>query len=217
MADCPLCASPLSPFFFRGVRDPSPGDYRRCRECSLISLERTYWPSHAFEREYYRTHENAPDNPGYRRFLGRLLAPLEACCSSPAQGLDWGCGPQPVLADMLRARGYTMQIHDPVFAPARPSASERFDFITCTEVLEHLRTPVATLEEMATLLRPGGIIAIMTGWPPAAAAFHRWHYRRDPTHVAFYGPATLRWIATHLGWEIRLPAPDIALFRIPGP
>ncbi|WP_018649355.1 MULTISPECIES: class I SAM-dependent methyltransferase [unclassified Thioalkalivibrio] len=217
MDRCPLCTAPLRPFFSRGVRDPSPGDYQRCRGCSLIVLKHRCWPTLAFEREYYQTHENRPDDPGYRRFLGRLLAPLEAHCPPPAQGVDWGCGPHPVLADMLCARGYSMQTHDPVFAPDRPEARACFDLVTCTEVLEHLHDPIATLGEMATLLRPGGTIAIMTGWPPPAAAFHRWHYRRDPTHVAFYGPDTLRWIAAHLGWAIHLPAPDIALFRIPEP
>ncbi|WP_018861857.1 MULTISPECIES: class I SAM-dependent methyltransferase [unclassified Thioalkalivibrio] len=216
MARCPLCASPLRPFFSRGVRDPSPGDYQRCRHCSLIVLERSRWPTPEVEREYYQTHENRPDDAGYRHFLGRLLSPLEAHCPPPAQGLDWGCGPHPVLADMLRTRGYAMQAYDPVFDPERPAPGDHFDLVTCTEVLEHLHSPLATLDTMANLLRSGGTIAIMTGWPPPACIFHRWHYRRDPTHVAFYGPATLRWIAAHLGWQIHLPTNDIALFRTPG-
>lgn len=103
----------------------------------------------------------------------------------------------------------------PCSGPTARPPLERFDLITCSEVLEHLHNPLATLEDMAAVLRPGGTIVIMTGWPPAAADFHRWHYRRDPTHVAFYGPATLHWVAMHLGWAIELPATDIALLCPP--
>lgn len=216
MADCPLCATPLRPFFHRGVNDPSPGDYQRCPVCSLIVVARASWPTPEFERQYYRTHENHPEDASYQRFLGRLIEPLEAACPAPADGLDWGCGPHPVLANMLGGRGYRMQTHDPVFGPDRPAPGNLFDLITCTEVLEHLHEPLATLRDMATYLHPGGTLAIMTGWPPTAGAFHRWHYRRDPTHVAFYGPATLRWIAERAGWELELSARDIALFHIPG-
>lgn len=214
---CPLCGHPARPFHHRGLGDASPGDYRRCRHCRLVSLERTAWPGRASERAYYRTHENRPDDPGYLTHLQRLIQPLRDTLPPPAHGLDWGCGPQPVLAGLLRGDGYTMDAWDPAFAPDWPVSPEAgWDFITCTEVLEHLHTPLATLRAMRAHLRPGGLLAVMTEWPPAAARFRRWHYRRDPTHVAFYGPDTLHWIGERLGCAVALPARDIALFTARG-
>lgn len=211
---CPLCGTALAPFFQRGPRDPSPGDYQRCPGCTLVVLERAAWPDPAFERRYYRTHENHPDDPGYLRFLERLVQPLRKACPPPARGLDWGCGPHPVLADRLRALGYEMAAWDPVFGPPRPPVG-KLDFITCTEVLEHLHQPLAELRAMAAHLQAGGMIAIMTGWVPPAHRFRTWHYRRDPTHVALYGPDSLRWTARHLGWEVTFPGPDVAIFHLP--
>ncbi|WP_038047844.1 class I SAM-dependent methyltransferase [Thioalkalivibrio sp. ALJ16] len=209
-----MCGQHSRPFYHRGARDPAPGDYRRCHHCGLIALERSTWPTRDVERAYYQTHENRPDDPGYRAHLERLSDPLTRALPPPATGLDWGCGPQPVLADLLRARGYTLDAWDPAFAPQRPQPpSGGWDFISCTEVLEHLHHPLQTLTAMVAALGPGGILAMMTEWPPPAAGFRRWHYRRDPTHVAFYGPHTLHWIAARLGCTLELPAADIALFR----
>lgn len=216
-ADCPLCGHATHPFHHRGIGSASPGDYRRCRHCGLIALERDTWPDPAMERAYYRTHENRPDDTAYIAHLERLVAPLTRSVPPPAAGLDWGCGPHPVLADCLRQQGYQMAAWDPAFGPVQPDApAEGWDFITCTEVLEHLHTPRSSLVTMLAQLRPGGVLAIMTEWPPTAGMFHRWHYRRDPTHIAFYGPSTLRWIAEQLGCTVDLQTPDIALFnRLP--
>lgn len=214
---CPLCDRPSRPFYHRGPRDPAPGDYRRCHHCGLITLERARWLPRDAEHAYYRTHENRPDDQGYRAHLERLIAPLCRTIPAPATGLDWGCGPQPVLASLLRARGYTLEVWDPAFAPQRPRPpAAGWDFISCTEVLEHLHHPRETLSELVAALVPGGILAVMTEWPPTAAGFRYWHYRRDPTHVAFYGPGTLSWIAKQLDCTLELPAPDIALFRRSG-
>ncbi len=214
---CPLCGQPTRPFHHRGIGDASPGDYRRCQHCGVIALERDAWPRREVERAYYQTHENRPDDPGYRAHLQRLIEPLVKARPPPAHGLDWGCGPQPVLAGLLQDRGYTMAFWDPAFAPTQPDPpDDGWDILTCTEVLEHLHTPLNTLGTMVAGLRPGGVLAVMTEWPPAAAGFRHWHYRRDPTHVAFYGPATLQWIATRLGCTLDLPAPDIALLSRTG-
>lgn len=210
---CPLCAATSRPFHHRGIGDASPGDYRRCLACRLIALERAAWPRRDVERAYYRTHENRPDDPGYRKHLQRLITPLLAALPPPAHGLDWGCGPRPVLANLLRQQGYTMDTWDPDFAPEMPRAPDGgWDFVTCTEVLEHLHAPMKSLRTMLDALRPDGRLAVMTEWPPVASRFRRWHYRRDPTHVAFYGPASLHWIAERLDCTLALPARDIALF-----
>ncbi len=215
MGSCPLCGhAPLRRFYHRGVRDPAPGDYLRCPACALILLTPRAWPDLESEQRWYHTHENDPEDPGYRRFLQRLTEPLTRTCPPPAAGLDWGSGPRPALATELRQRGYAVALYDPVFGPTQAPGGP-FDFITCTEALEHFHRPLEELHAMQARLRPGGTLAIMSGWPPEAAGFHRWHYRRDPTHVAFYGPETLRWIARRFGWDLQLPVRDVVLFRAP--
>jgi cyclopropane fatty-acyl-phospholipid synthase-like methyltransferase len=69
--------------------------------------------------------------------------------------------------------------------------SERtYDFITCTEVVEHFHHPALEFRRLDALLKPGGWLAIQTTFQTDDARFARWNYRRDPTHVVFYRPYT---------------------------
>ena len=85
--------------------------------------------------------------------------------------------------------------------------------MTCTEVVEHLHQPAQVFQQLNSLIRPGGWLGVMTCFQTDDARFANWHYRRDPTHVVFYRQDTLRWLADHFGWQLEVPAKDIALFR----
>jgi len=56
----------------------------------------------------------------------------------------------------------------------------------------------------------------MTAFAPEDAAFARWSYRRDPTHVVFYRRETLEHLAAARGWRCEIPVPDVALLVRPG-
>lgn len=207
--DCPLCGDTAAEPFVRW-RDR---DYLRCRHCQLIWLTPEQRPSAAAEREHYTTHENDQRDQGYRRFLARLTEHLIPQLSANASGLDYGCGPGPALAAMLREAGFTMQVWDPLFAPDPTPLQQQYDFITCTETAEHFHHPKTEFERLNTLLRPGGLLGLMTSFPPPAEDFPGWHYVRDPTHVCFYSPETLKWIAERYGWEMQIPVKNVAIFR----
>ncbi len=169
--------------------------------------------SAAAERAEYLRHRNDPDDPGYRRFLARLRDPLCRCLPAPAQGLDFGCGPGPALAAMLREAGYRVALYDPFFHPDPSVFQRRYQFITASEVVEHLFHPGRELARLWRCLMPGGVLAIMTKRVWTVAAFARWHYIRDPTHVVFFSEATFRWLARRWAAELWLPGADVALLR----
>lgn len=191
-------------------------DYWRCGGCGLVFLEPSQRRSAEAERAYYGTHRNDPDDPGYRRFLSRLVQPLLARLDRPSRGLDFGCGPGSALAAMLAEAGHDIALYDPIFAPDAGALDSDYDFIACSEVLEHLHQPLAELQRLAARLRPGGLLAVMTGFPPdSPQAFTTWHYPRDPTHVAFYGPQVFAWLAQRLGMQLEIPDRNVALLRRP--
>jgi SAM-dependent methyltransferase len=66
---------------------------------------------------------------------------------------------------------------------AIPVASGSSDVILCTEVLEHITEPIAALEEMARILRPGGRLFITA---PLGSGLHQLPYH-------FYGGFTPYW------------------------
>lgn len=208
-AECRLCES-AAPLFASAFS----GRYFRCPQCDLVFRHPGEFPDAATERAYYDTHENAIDDPGYRGFLARLTATLFPRLPHGARGLDFGCGPAPALVAMGREAGFDMQGYDPWFAPNARLLAERYDFVTCTETVEHFHAPLAGFAQLDGLLSRGSWLGVMTGWPPASQeAFERWHYHRDPTHVCFFGPRCLEWIAARFGWTFEFPAANVALFR----
>lgn len=209
---CPVCRAP-SPRPFLSVAGR---DYLRCNVCEARFLEPAQRPSARDEYRRYLDHENDVDDPGYRRFLARLAEPLlERLGPHRRRGLDYGCGPGPALAHMLREAGHDVALYDPFFQPDPAPLSRSYDFITCTETAEHFHNPADEFDRLGALLRPGGRLAVMTCFQTDDKRFAGWHYRRDPTHVVFYREATLRRIAALRGWECEVPVKDVALMRKP--
>ena len=170
-------------------------------------------PSRERELAVYQLHNNDVDDPSYRRFLSRLSIPLLAALPHAQQGLDYGCGPGPVLAMMLEEAGHHMTLYDPFFHDDQDALARRYDFITCTEAVEHFHQPSQEFQRLNRLLEPGGILAIMTCFQTDDARFANWHYRRDPTHVVFYREETFRFIASRFGWRCEIPCKDVVLLH----
>jgi 2-polyprenyl-3-methyl-5-hydroxy-6-metoxy-1,4-benzoquinol methylase len=204
---CPLCAASDTADYYRDrVRA-----YRQCRLCLLIFVPRDYHLSAGAEKAEYDKHRNSITDPGYRRFLQRLAQPLSERLPPACTGLDFGCGPGPALADILRGAGFTIECYDPYYYPDRRPLQQRYDFITATEVIEHLAHPREELPRLWQLLRPGGILGLMTKLVIDRSRFSRWHYIRDPTHIAFYSRYTMVYIATMLEADIEFIDNDVML------
>lgn len=208
---CPVCRSggPV-PFVALAARR-----YWRCPLCMATILDPRQRPSRDAERLHYRQHDNRPDDPLYRSFLARLAEPLMALLEPGSAGLDYGFGPGPALAAMLREAGLAVALYDPCFHPDAAVLGRRCDFIACTETTEHFHRPADEFDRLAWLVRPGGWLAVMTCFQTDDARFADWHYRRDPTHVVFYREATLRRVAASRGLFCEIPVKDVALMRRP--
>lgn len=211
MIACPLCsASPSVPLCRADGRD-----FLFCTSCELRFVPATQHLSLAEERSRYDLHENDPEDPAYREFLAPTLNCLTPRLPSGSRGLDFGAGPGPALARMFEEAGFPMDVYDPFFHPASRPKDSGYGFVTCTEALEHFRQPRAELDLMERLLKPGGWLAIRTQRLEDWSEFERWHYRRDPTHVAFYSEATMRWIGRRYDWACEFPAPHVTCFQKP--
>ena len=146
------------------------------------------------EKAYYDLHENHPDDSAYRRFLDRLFTPLNQRLAPNSRGLDFGCGPGPTLSKMFEGAGHSVTLYDPYYAPDRSVLTARYDFITLSEVVEHMAEPGNGLDRLWTGLAPGGWLGIMTKRVRDQKAFRAWHYISDPTHIGYFSEATFRWL-----------------------
>jgi methyltransferase family protein len=127
--------------------------------------------------------------------------------------LDYGCGPGPTASIMMAERGFPTNNYDQFFSDDEAVLSGKYDFVICTEVLEHLRRPSDDLAKIDAALNLGGVFGVMTGVLEDDSTFADWWYIRDFTHISFYRPETLAWIARRFNWVLTRPSRDAALFR----
>ena len=132
--------------------------------------------------------------------------------------LDFGCGPTPVLQGLLEKHGIKTDIYDPFFFPEKVYTNKKYDLITCTEVFEHLYNPMAIMEMFAHHLNQNGIIAIMTMFHPNdKTEFLKWWYRRDVTHISFFSPHTMEYMASRFGLHVIMCSrKNICIIEKPG-
>jgi SAM-dependent methyltransferase len=199
-ASCPLCSSQEILDFHQDLSR----EYLRCKNCRLTFVPREYHVSPSSEKAEYDLHENSPNDPGYRKFLGRLFEPMNARVSPGSTGLDFGSGPGPTLSVMFEEAGHNVSIYDPFYAPDEAPLKRQYDFVTASEVVEHFRNPAEDLQRLWSCVKPGGLLGIMTKQVLDQASFANWHYKNDPTHVSFFCLKTFEWLAAH--WRAQLIA-----------
>ena len=209
---CPLCGSENGiSAYFEDARRP----YVMCGCCGLVFVPPAWRLDREAERAEYLLHENDPGDEGYRQFLSRLAEPLLERLPPGASGLDFGCGEGPALAAMLRECGLTVALYDSFFVSDESVFSERYAFITATEVVEHLHQPGAELARLWRMLRPGGYLALMTKLVRDREAFAGWHYKNDPTHVCFFSRETFTWWGAQYDVRPEFIGADVILLSRP--
>ncbi len=202
---CPLCSSKNHvPFFADKKRN-----YLRCSCCHLVFVPKRYWLSIEDERATYDLHENDAKDQGYRQFLSRLSLPLLEKLESNQKGLDFGCGPGPTLSALLEEQGQQMDLYDPFYYNDPSVFDKKYDFICATEVVEHLHDPNNNFEALFRMLKPGGLLGIMTKLVIDEDAFSQWHYIRDMTHVCFYSRDTFEYLAQRFNAELDFVTNDV--------
>jgi hypothetical protein len=193
---CTLCAG-TNTEMFKG----NGGDiFYRCNHCFLIFKTPTSWLGTEEEKERYIQHNNTEECPGYVEFLSQALEPTLPFLEPDMEGMDFGCGPNPVLARMVENNGCACSYYDPFFFPELPD--ERQDFIFATECFEHFFDPHQELKLLTALLRPSGTLTIMTNFWSEALNIEKWWYTKDPTHVAFFHTKTFDYICARYGYDL---------------
>lgn len=206
---CPLCSGPC-----RSAKDGIGKLYHFCDECGFAYLDRTYHPGPLEEKKRYELHNNDPADEGYRQWLTRFAEKSVFPFAHPGDRiLDFGCGPEPVLASILVQKGFEVSWYDKYFYQIPVHGP--FDFITSTEVIEHVADPGRFLRELKVFLRPGGFLALMTQFRPAGdSEFFRWWYRQDTTHISFFTEKTLFRLGAETGLSVESSdGKSILLFR----
>ncbi|MFN4234389.1 MAG: class I SAM-dependent methyltransferase [Bacteroidia bacterium] len=188
--NCPLCLSSNSANPIKGADDRV---YYKCENCFLIFVDKQFLPLPENELKRYNQHQNSIDDKEYVDFLNQAIHPALKYIQPNFIGLDYGCGKNAVLSQLLSKYGITCQNYDVYFSPKWPENS--FDFIFCTETTEHFFFPEREFLKMIAHLKKGGLLIIMTELWTSIDDFKNWYYTRDFTHVCFYHQNTINYLA----------------------
>ncbi|THB71338.1 MAG: class I SAM-dependent methyltransferase [Gammaproteobacteria bacterium] len=206
---CPLCLDESPVFYHKDSRR----EYLQCLRCRLVFVPAQYILSVEQEKAEYDLHQNNENDLGYRKFLSRLLNPMCQLLLPGSKGLDFGCGPGPTLSKMFAELGYQMDIYDPFYFDNDGVFVNKYDFITASEVIEHVRQPHTVLPVLLNMLKMDGLLGIMTKLVLGREEFSCWHYKNDRTHICFYSVDTFSFLEKNYSIEVKSVDNDVIIFK----
>ncbi len=204
---CPLCDSNEVVAYHQDKKRP----YLQCQVCDLVFVPASHHLTQAQEKAEYDKHENDLNDEGYITFLSRLLTPMLERINNHSFGLDMGCGPAPALAQQFERQGHNMALYDLYYFADKQVLEQTYDFVTCTEVIEHIAEPKPFIETLLQMLKPGSPLGLMTKLVISPDRFAIWHYKNDPTHICFYSRKTFEYIANHYQLKLEFIGQDVII------
>ena len=177
---------------------PNGRAFYQCPACGYTQLHSQCFVSPEQEKARYLLHENNVESEGYQNFLKPVVEQILKYQNPSDQGLDYGAGPSSVVVHMLQKKHYSIDSYDPIFHQDQKILNQKYDYLVCTEVVEHFKNPIVEFEKMLSLLKPQSLLFLKTGLTDSVKNFSEWHYHRDPTHVGFFNQKSLESLETRL-------------------
>ncbi len=205
---CRLCKSDEVKSFSKDRKR----DYYRCNNCSLIFAGEEFYLTNEQEKSLYDFHQNTPDNQGYCNFLNQLVNPLSEKLDTGVYGLDFGCGPGPTLNLLFKQKGHEMDLYDPFYHNDPEIFLNSYDFITSSEVFEHLQNPSVVIDKILSILKPGGYLGVMTKLYNDEIDFKNWYYKNDMTHIIFFSLETIEFIKNKWSLDFEIHGDNVIIF-----
>ncbi len=189
---CLLCHSTVEDYV---------ADVYQCNNCRIIFKNPKIHLNLQEDLKRYSSHQNNSQDQGYIDFLNRLAEPLGHFLPASYTALDFGCGPGPTLSKLLKEKNGQTYDYDPIFLPNQNLLEAKYDVVTATEVVEHFKSPLRDWELLISLVKPSGLLGIMTQMFNDSVDYQSWWYKNDPTHVVFYQEKTFDYLESLFALE----------------
>ena len=179
-----------------------------------------------YEKKYF-----VNDNPkgGYtnyfegmkinRKTFADRLAKIEKRIGGKGRLLDVGCALGECLVEASRlgwkqAEGVELSSFASIFAKKRglkvtrgtlssKFKSNYYDVVTYQDVIEHIPNPVAELKKAYRVLKPGGIIYLVTpniGGYWSKILGPKWYHYKPGEHISYFGPRSIKLTLENAGF-----------------
>ncbi len=170
-------------------------NYEFCENCGFLRKTDEFILSSKDEFDRYLNHNNS-NNEGYVKYQENFLNEIHKFLGKKV--LDYGCGDNHILADILSQNGFESMYYDLYFYPDIKYKKHLYDAIILEEVIEHLKEPMDVLNDLITLIDKGGKIIVRTNLIPTNVFEGNWWYLRDTTHISFFDIKTFKYISNLL-------------------
>lgn len=190
-----------------------PWTYRVCRSCGTVQLERV--PSHRELADYYnsvfRVNREVQEKKVVKAagtYLDSLARHLPEGGKLLEIGSSYGCFLERARTAGWKVEGVEMSreavefarrerglfVHAGELREVIGELSPPYDAVLMFHVIEHSPAPCELLRDVASILRPGGVICIRTpngsSWLSSVCG-RTWEWLSPPAHIALFSPAAL--------------------------
>ncbi len=212
MTQCRLCSSTNVHLVFPLTTEWGEFEIFRCTECSAefidpsVEVDDKAIQAHFFDSNPYTENRQGVLDRYWRNEASHILSLkpdggsiLDIGCNSgdflsvlDSRWEKFGVELAPAPAEQARKHGIT--IYDKPIEECS-FKNQRFDVVTMFALIEHLRYPEETVATISNVLKPGGLLVIMTG---DASAFKsrflgkKWHMYIPPLHRYFFTRQSLK-------------------------
>lgn len=192
-----------------------------CAKCGVARLSpRQKW---SFLQQVYRESQDPLylEQAAGRRASARKIARYLRRFVEPGSLLDIGCGAG-VFLSVARSRWRTkgvelctwavrearqkfqLDVHEGTLEDAGLK-DDSFDAVTMLDVIEHLPNPRETLEQVRRVVRPGGIVFVMTPdiGSPVARLMGSWWWGLRPAHLYYFNRRNLSELLGNTGFDVK--------------
>lgn len=228
---CPVCRSQV----LMPVWTVDGYGLSRCDRCTHLFVSSGLTPgvlNQAYERDYYTAGDSAVRS-GYEDYLAKApqrlrgfaqrLRELERFTVGRGRLLDFGCAvglfvkvaadagwdaigiERSTWAAEYGRRQYGLTIVDGS-EDCCVGFGQSFDLVTMWDVLEHLEDPRGTLQQVASWLKPGGVLALNTvdsASRGARLAGKHWRHLAPPHHLQYFTRDSLLYLLRDCGFRLR--------------
>jgi len=209
--NCKVCGSGDIAFYARNNKR----EFLRCSRCELVFVPEQFFLTTGQERERYDLHDNSIENKGYKEFLEKIATVISEHFPSDCSILDFGSGANAVLGSILDKKGFLCDSYDPLYNIQCFDNVKSYDVIVICEVIEHLRLLQDDLAFINKRLKRNGAVILRTQLYPESEKFLKWWYIQDLTHINFFSPVTIEFVASQLNRAVSFTGEkDIFLLKV---
>ena len=167
-------------------------NYDFCEKCGFLCKTADFILSSEDEYNRYLLHNNS-SNDNYINYQENFFNEIKDFLGE--KNLDYGCGDNHILANILTKNNYETLFYDLYFYPNENYEKHRYNAIILEEVIEHLNKPLDVLDRLVSLLEKDGKLIIRTNLIPPNVFDGKWWYLRDTTHISFFDIKTFQYIS----------------------